>query len=54
MAKINTQKLKITVSELLSDRDETKPILLDDSIKVLKEVIEGIIGTNKLVEIELE
>ena len=54
MAKMNTQTLKITVSELVANSAEISPILDDDSVKVLREVIEGIVGTNKLVELEVE
>jgi hypothetical protein len=52
MAKINEQKITITVSKLMREKDEQHPILHDEMLATLIAVIQEMIGNDTLIEIE--
>jgi hypothetical protein len=51
MAKMNSQSLVITVSQLLRDSDEAAPILSQEIIAQLEAVISELAGSGVIVEI---
>lgn len=52
MAKINEQKITITLSKLVRDNDNQSPIMHDEMIATLVAVIQEMIGQDALIEIE--
>lgn len=52
MAKINEQKITITLSKLVRDNDEQYPIMHDEMLATLIAVIQEMIGSETLIEIE--
>jgi hypothetical protein len=55
MAQINSQSLKITVTELVPNGFEMKELLDSESVVVLKQAVEDLVGRKSaLVEIDLD
>jgi hypothetical protein len=52
MAKINEQKITITLSKLVRDSEENHPIMHDEMLATLVAVIQEMIGNDTLIEIE--
>jgi hypothetical protein len=52
MAKMNTQSITITVSELVPNGYDAKEILDSETILTLKQALEEMVGAGKLVEVE--
>jgi hypothetical protein len=52
MAKINEQKITITLSKLVRDSEENYPIMHDEMLATLVAVIQEMIGNDTLIEIE--
>ena len=52
MAKINEQKITITLSKLVRDKDDQHPIMHDEMLATLIAVIQEMIGQDTLIEIE--
>lgn len=52
MAKINEQKINITLSKLLRDSEEQKSILSDEELAAVIEAIIQLAGNEVLVELE--
>jgi hypothetical protein len=52
MAKVNEQKVTITLSKLIRDNDENYPIMHDEMLATLIAVIQEMIGNETLIEIE--
>lgn len=52
MAKINEQKITITLSKLIRDNDEDHPIMHEEMLATLIAVIQEMIGNETLIEIE--
>lgn len=52
MAKLNEQKITITLSKLIRDKDEEHPIMHDEMLATLIAVIQEMIGQDTLIEIE--
>ena len=52
MAKINEQTIVITVSQLVKDSADTKPLLSADVIAQLEAVVAELAGAGTLVEIQ--
>jgi hypothetical protein len=53
MAKLNEEVLVVKISTLLPDNVEMTPIMTEDNIAALRQVIEQLAGDNRtLVEIE--
>ena len=52
MAKINEQKITITLSKLVRDNVEEAPIMHDEMLATLIAVIQEMIGNETLIEIE--
>ena len=52
MAKVNEQKVTITLSKLIRDKDEEHPIMHDEMLATLIAVIQEMIGPDTLIEIE--
>jgi len=53
MAKLNTQSVTITVSELVPNGYEIKAILDSETVLVLRQAIEEMVGKGRLVEVEV-
>jgi hypothetical protein len=54
MAKLNETMFVVKVSELLKDTQESKPILDEQTINSIEQVIQELAGPGKLVEIIIE
>ena len=52
MAKVNEQKVTITLSKLIRDKDEEHPIMHDEMLATLIAVIQEMVGQDTLIEIE--
>lgn len=52
MAKLNEQKITITLSKLIRDKDEEHPIMHDEMLATLIAVIQEMVGQDTLIEIE--
>ena len=52
MAKINEQKITITLSKLIRESDDEHPIMHDEMLATLTAVIQEMIGSDTLIEIE--
>lgn len=52
MAKINEQKITITLSKLVRDNTEEHPIMHDEMLATLIAVLQEMIGNDTLIEIE--
>jgi hypothetical protein len=52
MAKINEQKITITLSKLIRDTQEQHPIMHDEMLATLIAVIQEMVGEDALIEIE--
>lgn len=52
MAKINSQTLVITVSQLVKDSDPTSPLLSEEVVAQLEAVVAELAGSGTLVEIQ--
>jgi len=53
MAKMNSQSITITVSELVPNGYDAKEILDSETVIVLRQAVEEMVGKGKLVEVEL-
>jgi hypothetical protein len=51
MAKLNESMIVVKVSELLKDSHEPKTILDVDTINSIEQVVQELVGSNRLVEI---
>lgn len=54
MAKIQEKKLVIKLSKLLKDNDPESPILTDETLVQLYQVVQELAGPGTLVEMEEE
>lgn len=52
MAKLNEQKITITLSKLIRDKEEEYPIMHDEMMATLIAVIQEMVGSDALIEIE--
>lgn len=52
MAKVNEQKVTITLSKLIRDKEEEHPIMHDEMLATLIAVIQEMVGSDTLIEIE--
>lgn len=52
MAKVNEQKVTITLSKLIRDKEEEHPIMHDEMLATLIAVIQEMVGQDTLIEIE--
>lgn len=52
MAKINEQVIKIKLSRLVRDNEESTEILNDETLMGLLEAIQAMAGENTLIELE--
>ena len=52
MAKINEQKITITLSKLIRDSEEQHPLMHDEMLATLIAVIQEMTGNDTLIEIE--
>ena len=52
MAKVNEQKITITLSKLIRDKDDQHPIMHDEMLATLIAVIQEMVGSDALIEIE--
>jgi hypothetical protein len=52
MAKINQDKITITISEMVRDDSPTAVILDEDVLEQLLAVIQELVGDKRLVEVE--
>ncbi len=52
MAKVNEQKITITLSKLIRDKDDQHPIMHDEMLATLIAVIQEMVGQDTLIELE--
>lgn len=54
MARINEEILVIKISTLLADQDKMNPIMDEENVQALKQVIEQLAGNNNKTLVEIE
>ena len=54
MAKLNQDKITITISEMVRDQDPTAVILDTEVLEQLIAVVQELVGEKRLIEVEVE
>jgi hypothetical protein len=52
MAKIHTETLVITISKLVKESGESSPIVNEEIISALEQVVQELVGDSVIVEVE--